>query len=107
MPGHRMTDSIRPGRHRSLSPQHKEAISRRWTPERREAWRQWVLQNRPWERVKVRKTPEWRDHLATICKRVDGFESKAFAEERRALNEALRATSFVIASATEKFRSED
>ena len=102
-----MTASNKDGRNRPLSPEHKAAISRRWTPERREAWRQWVLQNRPWERVKVRKTPEWRDHLATICKRVDGFESKAFAEERRALNAVLRATSLVIASATEKFRIED
>lgn len=71
------------------TPERREAASRAWTPERREAWRQWVLENRPWERVKVRKTPEWREHLASICKKVDGYESKAFGEERRLLKLAI------------------
>jgi hypothetical protein len=72
-----------------MSEQHRAAGRSGWTPERRETWRQWVLQNRPWERVKVRKTPEWRDHLASICKKVDGIKSKDFREEKWILREAV------------------
>jgi hypothetical protein len=73
-----------------MSEKHREAGRKGWTPERREAWRQWVLANRPWERVKVRRTAEWRDHLASICKKVDGIKSKDFREERRLLRESMQ-----------------
>lgn len=84
-----MTHNRRRALRQPLSPEHKEAISRRWTPERREAWRQWVLRNQPWKRVKVRKSAEWREHLAGIRKTVDGIKSREVRDEKKALHEAI------------------
>lgn len=90
-----MTDQSEAVR-RGWTPERREAARRAWTPERREAWRQWVKENRPWERVKVRRTEEWRDHLASICKRVDGYESLAFKKERFELNAEIALSNFLI-----------
>ncbi len=95
-----MTDTQQRGHRKTLSPAHRAAISQKWTPERREAWRQWVLENRPWERVKVRKTSEWRDHLASICTKVDGIKSKEFREERRRLRDAVAHCRAIISRAS-------
>ncbi len=85
-----------------MSEKHRNAGRTGWTPERREAWRKWVLENRPWERVKVRRTPEWREHLASICKKVDGYESKAFADEKRLLRMAIADCTSIINAATKR-----